>query len=150
MLGSLRLAPITSKSLPALILRVLASFVNSIPQSWPATQSCRRHEPPMATVRTETTRGPTYSMTRAIEATPWRKGSSVDAIVIVCVATIVYVARAHSGSHSSHEPTSPMATLMSMSARVQPQCRHILQSTWYARPVCMQQPYRPGMTCMLD
>jgi len=46
----------------------------------------------MATVRTETetTRGPTYSMTRAIEATPWRKGSSVDAIVIVCVATIVY------------------------------------------------------------
>ena len=28
----------------------------------------------MATVRTETTRGPTYSMTRAIGATPWRKG----------------------------------------------------------------------------
>ena len=79
---------ITSKSLLALILRVLASFVNSIPQSWPATQSCRRHEPPMATVRTETTRGPTYSMTRAIEATPWRKGSSVDASV--CIATIAH------------------------------------------------------------
>jgi len=27
----------------------------------------------------ETTHGPTYSMTRAIGATPWRRGSSVDA-----------------------------------------------------------------------
>jgi len=47
----------------------------------------------------------------------------------------------HSGSRSSHGPTSPMATSMSMSVRVPPQCRHILQSTWCARPVCMQQPY---------
>jgi len=39
-------------------------------------------------------------------------------------------------SHSSHGTTSPiMATSMSLSARVQPQCRHILQSTWCARPI---------------
>ena len=38
---------ITPKSLPALILRVLASFVNSKTiHQWPTTQSCRRHEPP--------------------------------------------------------------------------------------------------------
>ena len=43
-----------------------------------------------------------------------------------------------------------MATSMSLSARVQPQCRHILQSTWCARPVCMQQPHRPGMTCLKE
>ena len=40
----------------------------------------------MATARTETTRGSTYSMTRAIGATPWRKG--VDAIVRV--ATVAH------------------------------------------------------------
>ena len=39
---------------------------------------------------------------------------------------------------------------MSLSARVQPQCRHILQSSWCARPMCMQQPYRPGMTCLKE
>jgi len=87
---------------------------------WPTTQreGTNHRTSSMATVRTETTRGPTYSMTRAIGATPWWKGSSVDAIV--CVVTI-----AHSQwkSHSSHGLTSPMATSMSMSARVQPQCR---------------------------
>jgi len=36
----------------------------------------------------ETTRGPTYSMTRVIWATLWQKVSSVDAIV--CVATIAH------------------------------------------------------------
>ena len=36
-------------------------------------------------------------------------------------------------------------------ARVPPQCGHILQSSiWCASPVCMQQPYRPCMTCLLD
>jgi len=30
------------------------------------------------------------------------------------------------------------------------QCRHVLQSTWCAGPVCIQQPYTPGMTCLLD
>ena len=95
------------------------SFKNYSPM---ANYSARRHEPPYlldGNSKDRTTRGPTYSMTRAIGATPWRKGSSVDAIV--CVATI-----AHSQwkSHSSHGPTSPiMATSMSMSARVQPQCR---------------------------
>ena len=34
----------------------------------------RRHEPSMATARTETTCGPTYSMARAIWATTWQKG----------------------------------------------------------------------------
>ena len=58
---------ICRKSLPALILRVL---VNS-------NYSANRHELPtssMATARTETTREPTYSMTRAIGATLWHKG----------------------------------------------------------------------------
>jgi len=44
----------------------------------------------IATARTETTRGPTYSMARTIGA-HGKKASSVDAII--CVA-------AHSGSHS--------------------------------------------------
>jgi len=54
----------------------------------PTTQreGMNRRTSSMATVKIETTRGPTYSMTRAIGATPWRKGSSVDAIV--CVATM--------------------------------------------------------------
>jgi len=47
-------------------------------------EGTNRRTSSMAAVRTETTRGPTYSMTRAIGATPWRKGSSVDATV--CVA----------------------------------------------------------------
>ena len=51
------------KSLPALILRVLAS-----------TSS-------MATARMETTCGPTYSMARAIGAATGKKVSSVDAIL---------------------------------------------------------------------
>jgi len=29
-------------------------------------------------------------------------------------------------------------------------CRHVLQSSWCARPVSMQQQYTPGMTCLLD
>jgi len=42
-----------------------------------------------ATARTETTCEPTYSMTRAIGATPWQKKvSSIGAIV--CVATIAH------------------------------------------------------------
>ena len=136
------------KSPPALILHVLASFVNSktIHKLLRIRKDTNRRTSSMATARTETTRGPTYSMTRAIWALPHgKKVSSVDAIV--CVATIA----THSRSRSSHGPTSPiMATSMSLSARVQPQCRHILQSTWCARPVCMQQPYRPGMTCLKE
>ena len=57
----------------------------------------------MVIARTETTCGHTYSMARAIGATTRQKVLSVHAII--CVAT-------HSGSHSSHAPTSPMATLM--------------------------------------
>ena len=62
----------------------------------------------MVKARTETTHGSTYSMARAIghHYTGYcmaKTFSSVDAII--CVAT-------HSGSHSSHGPTSPMATLM--------------------------------------
>jgi len=65
------------KSLPALILRILVSFVNSKTiHQWPTTQregmNCCTAS--MATVRTETTRGPTYSMTRVKGATPWQKG----------------------------------------------------------------------------
>jgi len=49
------------KSLPALILRILASFVNSKTiHQWPTTQQegMNCHTTLMATVRTETTRGP--------------------------------------------------------------------------------------------
>ena len=57
------------KLLPALILLlillVLMSFVNS--------KTIRHRLPYVATARTETTRGPTYSMTKAIGATPWQK-----------------------------------------------------------------------------
>ena len=115
--------------------------------NWPTTQredtNCRTSL--KASARTETTHGPTYSMTRAIWANRWQKG-------FICQMPLfaLPLQPTHSGSHSSHGPTSPMATSMSMLARVPPQCRHILQSTWCARPVCMQQPYRPGMTCMLD
>jgi len=62
----------------------------------------------------------------------------------------------HSGSHSSHGLTSAMATINEgyrlswKTESVPPQCTHVLQSTWCARPVFMQQPYRPGMTCLLD
>ena len=81
------------KSLPALILRVLVSFVNSKTiHQWPTTctqrEGTNHHTSSMATVRMETTHGPTYSMTRVIGATPWRKGSSLDAIV--CIATIAH------------------------------------------------------------
>ena len=64
------------KSPPALILRVLASFVNSktIHKLLRKGTNHRTCTSLMATARTETTRGPTYSMTRVIWATPWQKG----------------------------------------------------------------------------
>ena len=45
----------------------------------------------MATARKETTCGPTYSMTRAIEATPWRKGFTDLSMPLFCVATIEWL-----------------------------------------------------------
>ena len=53
-----------------------------------AVEGMNRRTSSMATVRTETTRGPTYSMTRAIGATPWQKGFICRAIV--CVATTAH------------------------------------------------------------
>jgi len=71
------LQPSCRKSLLALILRVLPSFFNSktIHQDTQreGTNCCNSS---MATARMETTRGPTYSMTRVIEATPWQKSKS--------------------------------------------------------------------------
>jgi len=58
---------ITLKSLPALILRVLVSFINSKTIHKLLSEN-------MATARTETTCGPTYSMATAIRATTWQKG----------------------------------------------------------------------------
>ena len=71
------------------------------------------HTSLMETARTETTCGPTFSMTGAIGATPWqnRFHPSMPLFVLPLQPT-------DSGSHSSHGPTSPMATSMSMSARV--------------------------------
>ena len=64
------------KSLPVLILRVLASFVNSktIHQLLTKREDMNCCTSSMATARMETTRGPTYSMTRAIWATTWQRG----------------------------------------------------------------------------
>ena len=65
------------KSHPALILRVLASFVNSktIHKLYLDSYSTQREDTNhLATARTETTRGPTYSMARTIDATAWQKG----------------------------------------------------------------------------
>ena len=64
------------KSPPALILHVLASFVNSktIHKLLRIKKDTNRRTSLMAAARTETTHGPTYSMTRAIWATPWQKG----------------------------------------------------------------------------
>jgi len=52
----------------------------------------------------------------------------------------------HSGSPVTG-PTSPghIDEGYIKTAKVPPQCRYILQSTRCARPVRMQQPYRPGM-----
>ena len=57
-----------------LILRVLASFVNSKTIHKLLRKDTNRRTSSMVTPRTETTRGPIYSMTRAIWATPWQKG----------------------------------------------------------------------------
>jgi len=60
---------------PALILHILASFVNSktIHKLLRKLKDMNHHISSMATARMETTRGPTYSMTTAIWATPWQK-----------------------------------------------------------------------------
>jgi len=74
------------KSLLALILQVLASFVNSKTIHQHTQREGTNHcTSSMATARTETTRGPTYSMTRAIGLPHGKKVSSVDGIV--CIAT---------------------------------------------------------------
>jgi len=57
----------------------------------------------MATARTETTRGPTYSMTRAIGATPWQKG-----FICRCHCLRCHYSSTHNGSHSLYGPTSPI------------------------------------------
>ena len=94
------------------------SFKNYSPTS--QREDTNHHTSSMATARTETACGHTYSITAVIWATPWQKG-------LICQCRCLHC----------HGPNSPiMATLMSMSARV-PQCRHILQSTWCAKPVCM-------------
>ena len=59
------------KSLPALILHVLASFINSKTVQKLLSKKTRSS---IATARTETSRGPTYSMATVIEATAWQEG----------------------------------------------------------------------------
>jgi len=86
------------------------------------------HTSSMATARTKTTRGPTYSMTRAIGATPWQKGFTCRCHCCHYSPLTVEVTR-----HMDRPLQWPHLCL-SMSARVPPQCRHILQSTWCARP----------------
>jgi len=58
------------KSPPALILRVLASFVNSKTIHKLLRKDTNRCPSSMATARTETTRGPTYSMKAAVVLMP--------------------------------------------------------------------------------
>jgi len=131
------------KSPSALILGILASFVNS-KTVHKVLGKDTNHRSSMATTGTETTRGPTYSLTRAIWATPWQEGFICRCHCLHCHYSPLTV------EVTRHVDRPIMATLMTLSARVQPQCRHILQSTWCARPVCMQQPYRPGMTCLKE
>ena len=95
----------------------------------PTTQQedMNHHTSSMATERTETTCGPTYSMTRAIGATPRQKG-------FICQCRCMH-------AHSQWKLLTTWTDLSNghVSASVPPQCRHILQSTWCARPMSMQQ-----------
>ena len=131
-----------SRSLSALILRILC---HSLIQKLLPNYSARRHKPStssMVTTREEFNRGPTYSMA----------GASYCMAKKCFICQCRYL-RCHSQwSHSSHGPTSPLATLMRAIAchKRRRKCRHVLQSTWCASPICIQQPYRPGMTCLLD
>jgi len=72
----------------------------------------------MATARTETTRGPTYSMTRAIGATPWQKGFIHQCHCLRCYYSPLTV----EVTNHMDRPLALMATSMSMSVRVPPQC----------------------------
>ena len=128
------------KSLPALISH------HSLIQKLFTHYSAKRHKPCnswLATAWTETTRRPTYSMARAIGATAWQKVLSVNAIIFVAT---------HSGSHSSHAPTSPMATLTRAIAchKRQQECHLSVDTSYKAHGVCIQQQYSPGMTCLLE
>ena len=71
------------KSLPTLILRVLASSVNSKTiHKLLVLNSARRHR--LATARMETTRGLTYPMAGTIGATAWQKGFTCRCHYLCC------------------------------------------------------------------
>jgi len=72
------------KSLPALTLRVLCHVLLQKGSSLIAVEDVNHDNLPrsMATTRMETTRGPAYSVCRAIEVTAWQ---SVDAICLCCL-----------------------------------------------------------------
>jgi len=93
------------KSHPALILRILRhSLIRKLfPNYSYSTQ--REDTNRLATAKTETTSGPTYSMARTIGATAGQKG-------FICRCHYFVASATHSGSHSLHGPTSPMATSM--------------------------------------
>jgi len=138
------------KSLLALILRVLASFVNSktihqLLTNLTKWEDTNRPTSWMATARTETTRGPTYSMTRAIGATPWQKNFIRRCHCLHCHYSSLTV-----------EVTCHMDRPLQWSHRwaCRRECHLIVYTSCkagvHAGPMCMQKPYRPGTTCMLE
>ena len=90
------------------------------------------HELPYPLDGTETTRGPTYSMTRAIGATHGKKG---------------FIHRCHC-LHCHYSPLAVEVTCHNdrplqwphqwACRRESPQCRHILQSTWRVHAATIQ------------
>ena len=113
--------------------------------------SARRHElctSWMATARMETTCGPTYSIARVIGATIWQKKSFIGRChYLRCYSQwkslVTWTDLCNGHINEGYR-------MSQKTARVPPQCRHVLQSTRCARHVCMQRPYRLGMTCLLD
>ena len=109
------------KSLPALNLRFLASFVNSKSiHQHTQQEDTNHHTSSIATARMEITRGPTYSLTKA-RGYPMAKRFHLSMPLFA-----LPLQPTQSRSHSSHGPTSPMATSMSILARA-PQLPHEAQ-----------------------
>ena len=129
------------KSLLALILRVLASFVNSKTSH----DGNDRHEPSTATARTETTRGPTYSMARAIGATAWQKGCICQCHYLRChsqwksLVTWTNLSSGHMRAIACHKRWQECNLSVDMSCKA----HGVLDP-------CACSSHTPGMTCQLD
>jgi len=84
---------------------------HSLVQKLFINQSVRRREPPYLLDGNSKDGDHTCSVARAIQATTWKKGLLCGCHYLCCHQPT------HIGSHSSHGPTSPMATSMSIPKR---------------------------------